>query len=173
VYKYFVVALCACLCPLIVSADTPKALDSVAKIDDLLSVVKNTGAKVILVNIWGITCSPCKAEMPVLTQAAERFKENPGVAFLGLCIPEEGDAKEKIQTAAAEIVKQRQVSYRNLVWSGSGDALLEKFKIDGTPYTVLLSAEGKQLAEVKIPLEPSQALEAIKKSINAALAEKR
>ena len=141
------------------SAEAPKPLDSVAKVDELLAAVKGTKAKVVLLNMWGITCSPCIAEMPILTRAAEKFKDNPSVAFIGLCIPEEGAAKEKILEGAAAIVQKRQMTYRNLVWTGTGDALLDRFKIDGTPYTIILSADGKDLAEVKNSIGLGQGIE--------------
>ena len=149
--------------------DVAKPLVSIEKVDDLLAAVKNTKAKVILLNFWGITCSPCKAEMPALTRASEKFKDNPNVAFMGLCIPEESVAKEKIVAGATEIVKERKVTYRNLVWSGTGEALLEKFDIQGTPYTILLSSEGKQLGEIKVPVDPDKAVELIEMSIAKAL----
>ncbi|HLX60402.1 MAG TPA: TlpA disulfide reductase family protein [Planctomycetota bacterium] len=150
-------------------AEAIQPLDSVSKVDDLLAAVKKTKAKVILLNFWGITCSPCIAEMPVLSRASEKFKDNPNVAFLGVCIPEESVAKEKLAESAAEIVRKRKVAYRNWIWSGTGDALLEKFDIQGTPYTVLLSSDGKLLGEIKIPLDPDKAAELINTSIAKAL----
>ena len=149
--------------------DAPKTLGSVAKVNDLLAVVKNTKAKVILLNFWGITCSPCIAEMPALTRASERFKDNPSVAFQGICVPADNTAKEKIVASATEIIHQRRVTYRNMVWSGTGEALLEKFDIQGTPYTILVSSEGKQLSEIKVPLDPDKAVDLIEKSIAKAL----
>lgn len=151
------------------SQDSVQPLKSVGKIDDLLAEVKSTKPKIILLNFWGIACSPCIAEMPTLNKASEKFKNNPDVVFIGVCVPEEGIEKEKIVSGATTVVEKRKVTYRNLIWTGTGDALLEKFDINGTPYTTLLSADGKVLGELKIPLDREKAVELIEKSILKAL----
>lgn len=168
-HRAVVLSFWAVLSTAAICEDAVKPLGSVAKLDDLLATVKQTKAKVILLNFWGITCSPCKAEMPLLTRASEKFKGDSNVAFIGLCISEESLSKEKLAEGAAEIIHQRKVTYSNLVWSGAGEALLEKFDIQGTPYTILISPEGKLLDEIKIPLDPDKAVELIVSSIAKAL----
>lgn len=40
-------------------------------------------AKILVVNVWGSWCSPCRREAPVLAAAAKRYEDR-GVRFLGL-----------------------------------------------------------------------------------------
>lgn len=40
-------------------------------------------AKILVVNVWGSWCSPCRREAPVLAAAARRYEDR-GVRFLGL-----------------------------------------------------------------------------------------
>jgi len=150
-------------------ADGAKPMETADKVDDLLGALKKTGAKVILVNVWSAQCSPCIAEMPTLVRASTKYKKNSDVAFIGLCLPGEGETQKAALEAASSIVRSKEVAYRNLLWTGKGEALLDKFNIIGTPYTVFLSAEGKILGDLEIPEDPDKAGEAIEKSIQKAL----
>src|SRR5947209_2772276 len=93
-------------------------LDDTAKVDELLSAIKNTHAKVILLNMWGIDCAPCIAELPVLSAVAEKLKGNPNVAFIGLCIPDESQSKIEMLKSAASMIARKKVAYRNILWMG-------------------------------------------------------
>ncbi len=145
-------------------------MEDASKVDDVLGAIKNTKAKVILLNMWGIACAPCLAEMPILARVAEKLKHNPNVAFLGLCIPEEGTPKAETLKSAATLMQTKKVAYRNMLWTGNGEALADKFNAAGTPVTIVLSAEGKTLAEIEMPEESGEAaVAAIEKGIAKAL----
>ena len=152
-----------------VGADAAKKVDTAEKVDDLLGALKGTGAKVILLNVWSTQCSPCLAEMPTLMRAAVKFKNNVDVAFLGLCLSGEGETQKASLEAASEVVRLKQVTYKNLLWTGKGETLLDRFNIIGTPYTVFMSAEGKVLGDIELPEDPEKAGEAIEKGIAKAL----
>ncbi len=152
-----------------VCADAAKKVDTAEKVDDLLGALKGTGAKVILLNVWSTQCTPCLAEMPTLMRAAIKFKNNVDVAFLGLCLSGEGETQKASLEAASEVVRLKQVTYKNLLWTGKGETLLDRFNIIGTPYTVFMSAEGKVLGDIELPEDPEKAGEAIEKGIAKAL----
>ena len=154
------------------SADAVNSANSVgtaAKVDDLLGALKGTGAKVILLNVWSTQCTPCLAEMPTLARAAVKFKNNVDVAFLGLVLSNEGETQKAALDAACEVVKMKQVTYRNMLWTGKGEALLDRFNIIGTPYIVFMSGEGKVLGDLELPEDQEKAGEMIEKSIAKAL----
>lgn len=153
-------------------ADAAKKVDTAEKVDDLLGALKGTGAKVILLNVWSTQCTPCLAEMPTLVRIALKFKNNVDVAFLGLCLSGEGETQKASLDAASEIVRLKQVTYKNLLWTGKGEALLDRFNIIGTPYTVFMSAEGKVLGDIELPEDPEKAGVAIEQGIAKALGAK-
>ncbi|MEI6231592.1 MAG: TlpA disulfide reductase family protein [Planctomycetota bacterium] len=169
--RVVVVSLCSLFCStLILSADATKPVEAAAKVDDILGALKGTGAKVILVNVWSAECTPCIAEMPTLMRAAVKFKSNANVAFLGLCLPgEETNFKIAIE-AATKIVQSKVVTYRNMLWTGKGETLLDRFNIIGTPYIVFLSGDGKVLGDLELPEDQVKAGDMIEKSIAKALA---
>ena len=172
--KALLPAVLVCCCNLILNyaalgADAVKAVDTADKVDDLLGALKHTGAKVVLVNVWSAQCAPCLAEMPTLARAALKFKNNVDVAFLGLCLSGEGETQKMALEAAAEIVKMKQVTYRNMLWTGKGEALLDRFNIIGTPYIVFISGEGKVLGDMELPEDQEKAGDMIEKGIAKAL----
>jgi len=151
-----------------VSGATP-SMDSAKSMADVLKTVKATGAKVIWLNVWATDCSPCMAEMPVLVQMAEKFKGNKDVAFVGLCLPADSAVKKGAMAVATAIMKKKEIPYPNLLWLGTADALQAKFNIQGTPYNVLLSADGEILSEVDVPENAAKAADVISSAIATAL----
>ena len=122
------------------------------KVDDLTRHAKPSGAKIILLNVWGQTCARCILEMPTISRAVTAMKDNADVAFVGLCIPDDDPSKNKtIITACSKIAEKKQVNYPNFIWSGDGDPLTAKFNITATPYNCLMNADGKILTELDIP----------------------
>lgn len=49
--------------------------------------------KVVLVNLWGIWCPPCRAEMPTLVKLQDKYKEK-GFEIIGLNVGDENAEKE-------------------------------------------------------------------------------
>jgi thiol-disulfide isomerase/thioredoxin len=157
------------------AAETPKVepekkIGTADKVDDLVGALKNSGAKVILLNVWSADCSPCLAEMPILARLSDKFKDNAAVAFMGLCLSGEA-AKTDALDAATKVVQKKQIAYRNFLWTGKGEALLDKFNILGTPYTLFVSAEGKVLGDIlEMPEDADEARELIETTLTKVLA---
>src|SRR5580693_6707322 len=67
---------------------------AIEKYSEFLTAVKATKAKIVLLQVWAVGCSRCMAEMPLLVKAStETFGDNRDVAFLGMCLAEEGADK--------------------------------------------------------------------------------
>ena len=66
-------------------------------------------------------------------------------------------------------MKMKQVTYRNMLWTGKGEALLDRFNIIGTPYIVFISGEGKVLGDLELPEDQEKAGDMIEKGIAKAL----
>ena len=145
-------------------------VSTIEKMTELQASIKKSGAKVILFNVWGITCSPCMAEMPVLVRVYNQFKDNKNVMFLGVCIPDEKSDKKSAVNAAAVVVHKKQLEYLNSVWMGKTDGLIEQYPMQGTPYNALLNADGKVLLEMeRFQKDPDKAVEYLTGEINKAL----
>ena len=171
--RFVFLSLCSAILSFnLIGADAPKAakaIETAAKVDDLLGALKHTGAKVILLNVWSTQCTPCLAEMPTLVRAALKFKNNVDVAFMGLILSGENETQKAALESAAEVVKLKQVTYQNMLWTGKGEALLDRFNIIGTPYIVFISGEGKVLGDIELPEDQEKAGEVIEAGIAKAL----
>ena len=143
---------------------------TIEKYSDILTAVKDTKAKVVLLQVWAVGCSRCMAEMPLLVKAStETFGTNKDVAFLGLSVAAEGAEKKAAAEAAGAVVIKKGLGYTNLVWTGKGAILQEKLNVQGTPYTALLSADGTLLGELELPRDAEKASAAIQKAVTTAL----
>jgi thiol-disulfide isomerase/thioredoxin len=63
--------------------------------------------KVVVINVWGQWCGPCRAEVSQLQQVYDATRAN-GVAFLGI------DVRDNNRDAAVDFVRDRNVSYPSI-----------------------------------------------------------
>ena len=79
--------------PLLVSgiADAPIELT-----DGTVTKVSERKGKVILLNLWGIWCGPCRAEMPALAQMQQQYADK-GFEVIGLNIGDQDGKPEDIE----------------------------------------------------------------------------
>ena len=97
-----------------------------------LSVADFPG-KVVVLNLWGQWCGPCRAEAPELKQVSEAT-QNSGVQFLGI------DERDPQQDKAQDFVRDRAITYpsvydppmRSLI------ALSQNYPISVIPSTLVL-----------------------------------
>ncbi|MFI7385169.1 TlpA family protein disulfide reductase [Streptomyces sp. NPDC049813] len=96
--------------------------------------------KVVVVNLWGSWCPPCRAEAPYLNKVAKSTKSK-GVQFVGINARDNG----KVQPKAFE--DEFGISYPSL-YDPAGKLLLSGFpkgtvSLQGIPATVVLDRDGK------------------------------
>ena len=116
----------------------PVAGDSLLEPGRPLSSAQFRG-RVVVLNIWGSWCGPCRGEAPALEQVA-RDSAARGVSFLGIDVRDDRDA-------AADFVRDRGVSYPS-IFDPPGRSLLvlRGYPRNAVPSTLVLDREGRVAA---------------------------
>jgi thiol-disulfide isomerase/thioredoxin len=116
--------------------------------------------KVVVVNVWGSWCGPCRKEAPDL-QAASR--ETADVAqFLGVT------SKDRQPAAARQFVRENKVGYPS-IFDPSGQALLAFSSVlpaSAIPSTMVLDREGRLAVRVLGPISTITLVQMINDTAN-------
>jgi thiol-disulfide isomerase/thioredoxin len=94
--------------------------------------------KVVVVNVWGSWCGPCRAEAPMLAQASRELAGK-GVVFLGI------DSRDPSKDAAKAFVRRFDVPYPSL-YDQQGSTLLAfrgTLTPNSVPSTVVVDPQGR------------------------------
>lgn len=96
--------------------------------------------KVLVINVWGSWCPPCRAEAPYLNEVAKEMKTK-GVEFLGI------NTRDSDKSAPKAFEDDYDISYPSL-FDPTGKMLLSGFPkgtvtLQGVPATVVLDRNGK------------------------------
>lgn len=108
--------------------------------DETLSSADLAGG-IVIINVWGSWCAPCRAEAPELVEAAERLGDD--VQFLGL------NTRDLDRAPAQAFVRSFEIPYPN-IFDPSGELLLGFGQLPPTaiPSTLVVDAEGRVAARV-------------------------
>lgn len=121
--------------------------------------------KVVVVNFWYATCSPCRAEAPILESLFTRY-ENKDVAFVGVNTSDQADS-------ALSFEKDYKISYPSVLDVNSGAAIIAFAGVvapTATPTTVVLDAKGRVAARMVGQLQSTSILNTL---ISDTLAESK
>lgn len=94
--------------------------------------------KVVVINVWGSWCPPCRAEAPMLAQAARALRSK-GVVFLGI------NSRDPEQAGPRAFERRYRIPYDS-IYDPDGRTLLA---FDGTlspnsiPSTVIIDGQGR------------------------------
>lgn len=108
---------------------------------------KDHPGKVIVVNVWGSWCPPCKAETPDLQKAWTKLQKK-GVLMIGV------DRQESAQTGAAYL-RSAGVTYPSLQDDGGAALVALQGKASATPSTLVLDEQHRIAARVSGPTTAS------------------
>ncbi|GAB0108513.1 TlpA disulfide reductase family protein [Nocardia sp. JMUB6875] len=128
--------------------DPPSARGTIGKLsgpdlmhDGKTASVDDFPGKVVVLNIWGQWCGPCRAEAPALEQVYDASKDK-GVAFLGINVRD--NQKDKAQ----DFVTDNKVGYPS-IYDPSMRSLLAlggKFPTSVIPTTIVLDKQHRVAA---------------------------
>jgi thiol-disulfide isomerase/thioredoxin len=99
--------------------------------------------RVVVVNVWGSWCAPCRAEAPMLADAARDLADQ-DVAFLGI------DSRDPSESAARAFVRRFDIPYPS-IYDQQGSTLLAfrgTLSPNAIPSTVIIDREGRVAASV-------------------------
>lgn len=99
--------------------------------------------QVVVVNVWGSWCAPCRAEAPMLAKAARDLAKQ-DVAFLGI------DSRDPSESAARAFVRRFGIPYPS-IYDQQGRTLLAfrgTLTPNSIPSTVVIDREGRVAASV-------------------------
>ena len=98
--------------------------------------------KVVLVNLWGIWCGPCKAEMPTLVDLQNKYRAQ-GLEIIGLNVGDENTEKESPEAVKTFAGKMK----LNYTLAQADDKvfsdLLKLSNYPGIPQSFLIDREGR------------------------------
>ncbi|MFD8449833.1 TlpA family protein disulfide reductase [Streptomyces coelicoflavus] len=127
--------------------------------------VASLKGEVVVMNVWGSWCPPCRAEAPNFVKVAAETKEK-GVSFVGI------NTRDTNRGAAIAFENDYSVNYPSL-YDPTGEILLRGFpkgslNAQTIPSTIILDRDGKIAARALQPLTE----EKLRKMIDPLIAER-
>lgn len=112
--------------------------------------------KVLLVDLWGTWCPPCRAEIPHLIRLQEKYREK-GLVVVGIAFESSGG--EEGRRAVEVFAKQQGINYA-VLFGGRQDEVENKLPLlspfGGFPTSVFIGRDGK-IAKIETGFAPSMA----------------
>ncbi|WP_406693281.1 TlpA disulfide reductase family protein [Saccharopolyspora sp. ID03-671] len=96
--------------------------------------------KVVVINVWGSWCGPCRSEMPHLQRVYDQTKGS-GVEFLGI------DVRDGMRSGPVDFVRNRGITYPS-IYDPSGRSLmaLKGYPRSVVPSTIVLDRQHRVAA---------------------------
>jgi thiol-disulfide isomerase/thioredoxin len=129
-----------------------------------LSLAADRG-RVVVVNVWGSWCPPCRAEADNLVAAAKQLRSR-GVVFLGI------NSRDPSVAQARAFVRSYRVPYPS-IYDPSGKNLLAFHGVLGPtsiPSTVVIDRRGRVAASILGEVTSTQTLVDIAESVSGGVA---
>ncbi|MEU1121166.1 MULTISPECIES: TlpA disulfide reductase family protein [unclassified Streptomyces] len=129
-----------------------------------LDIGKDYKGKIVVLNVWGSWCAPCRAEAPNFAKVAKETKAK-GVEFVGI------NTRDPERGPAIQFEKQHEIPYPSL-HDPMGKLMLRfpkgSLNPNFIPSTLVVDRDGKIAARSQQPLNE----EKLRKMIDPVLAEK-
>jgi thiol-disulfide isomerase/thioredoxin len=126
------------------AADAPPVvkLDAVSYAD-LTAELRGLKGKVILVDVWGTFCAPCREKFPKIVALHEKYAAR-GLAVVSVSVDPPDDAEAR--AAAREFLVQHRAAFRNVLLTDKAGVWQAKWKVEGPPMLFLFDRAGRLVA---------------------------
>jgi thiol-disulfide isomerase/thioredoxin len=116
--------------------------------------------KVVVINIWGAWCGPCRAEAPELQKLYDAHKDS-GLQVLGI------DVRDDIRSQPEDFMRDRKLTYPSIYDPGSRSLLaLKGYPRNAVPSTIILDRQHR-VAAVHLIATLASDLEPLVKELTA------
>jgi thiol-disulfide isomerase/thioredoxin len=109
--------------------------------DGTITKISDRKGKVVLVNLWGIWCGPCRAEMPHLIQLQDKYRDK-GFQVIGLNIGDEDSQPEEISAIKAFGEKTGLNYELSRAPREMKSSIFRLANFDGVPLSILVDRDG-------------------------------
>jgi thiol-disulfide isomerase/thioredoxin len=137
----------------LIAAESPAVrLDSV-RYDDLAAEVKTLKGKVVLVDVWGSFCVPCKEKFPHVVALHNKYAAR-GLNVISVSVdpPDDADAKN----AARDFLVRQKATFRNVILTDRAEVWQAKWKLDGPPLLFLFDKQGRLAGRWEGKFDPAE-----------------
>jgi thiol-disulfide isomerase/thioredoxin len=136
--------LCLGLFPLPLAADGPAVKLDAISYADLAAELKGLKGKVVLVDVWGTFCPPCKEKFPKVVALHEKYAGR-GLAVVSVSVDPPDDAEAR--AAAREFLTKHRAAFRNVLLTDKAEVWQAKWKTEGPPILFLFDRSGRLVAK--------------------------
>jgi thiol-disulfide isomerase/thioredoxin len=119
----------------------PKVELKAVKYADLARAVTSRRGQVVVVDIWGDFCEPCKQAFPHLVHLHEKYAKD-GLVCMSVSV----DQEEARANALAFLVKQK-ATFPNFWLDEPRDVWQEKWNMNGPPALFVFDRQGRRAAK--------------------------
>jgi thiol-disulfide isomerase/thioredoxin len=110
------------------------------KLAQVLEAVKAQTGKIVVLDVWGTFCVPCKKEFPRLVKLHEQHARE-GLVCMSLSVDDKDDRQ-----AALDFLKERQADFANFLIDEPAHVWQNHFVLKGVPAVFIWDRAGKQAA---------------------------
>jgi thiol-disulfide isomerase/thioredoxin len=148
----------------LIPAEPPAVRLESVRYDQLAAEVKGIQGKVVLVDVWGSFCAPCKEKFPIVVALHGRYAAR-GLEVISVSVdtPDDADAR----SAARDFLVRQKATFRNVILSDKAEVWQAKWKIDGPPLLFLFDKRGRLAGRWDGKFDPTE----VDKKIGELLAE--
>jgi thiol-disulfide isomerase/thioredoxin len=124
----------------VLPAEPPAVRLDPVRYDQLAVEVKGLHGKVVLVDVWGSFCAPCKEKFPAVVALHAKYADR-GLTVISVSVdvPDDADAR----AAARDFLVRQKATFRNVILSDKAEVWQAKWNVEGPPLLFLFDKQGR------------------------------